>query len=448
MTLDDLPANPRPDEALTALWPRSVPNPGSSAARTRRSSVDLSEDLARRLAGSATVADGGPWVRQREAARADAVAGGRPAGPLDRMLVGVKDLVAVAGLPLGAGTRARADAPPEPRDAPVVERLRAAGAVVAGTVALHEIAFGVSGINDQVGFPTHPVDAERIPGGSSSGSAVAVADGSCDIAIGTDTGGSIRIPAALCGVVGFKPSRGRYPLDGVLALSPTLDHVGLLARTVGAIAATDLALTGEVPRIVPEPRLGVDRAGLETASDPVAAAIENALRVLRDRGYTLVDVTWPDAGRILEVSTTILLAEAAVVHRTLHESRRYRDRLGTDVAARLTTGAALAADDHRAACGEARGIEATVRATLDAVDAVIGPAVPIVAPAIAAARADRELARQLVGGTRLGNLTGVPALTVPVSSASTDLPVGLQLIAASDGLALGVATALEPLVAP
>jgi Asp-tRNA(Asn)/Glu-tRNA(Gln) amidotransferase A subunit family amidase len=160
--------------------------------------VDVSERVRRLVGGGGrTVDEGGPWMRLRAAAVDEAASGGRAPGPLHGLVLGVKDLVAVEGLPLGAGSLTRADAAPEPRDAPVVARLRQAGAVVAGTVALHELAFGVTGVNDRVGFPPNPHDPGRVPGGSSSGSAVAVAAGECDLAVGTDTGGSVRIPAAL-----------------------------------------------------------------------------------------------------------------------------------------------------------------------------------------------------------------------------------------------------------
>ena len=399
-SLDELAANPGPDEAVTAAHP----TPTQPAPATR----------------------------------------------LDGVRLAVKDLVAVAGHPLRAGSLARADAPAEPRDAAIVALLRAAGATVAGIVDLHEIAFGTTGINDQVGFPRNPHDAERIPGGSSSGSAVAVAEGRADLAIGTDTGGSIRIPAALCGVVGFKPSYARYPTDGVLALSPTLDHVGLLAPTVAGIVAAHRALTGEAPTPVRRPgRLGVDRTALVVADAPVAAAVDAALRTLHDAGWELVDVTWPERARIQEVTTAIMFAEAATVHRTLLET--HGDKLGADVLARLRVGAAIPAADHRAAAADAVELHAEVTAQLATVDAVVGPTLPVVAPTVAEARADATWPARLVSNTRLANVTGVAALSLPLatnSDGATDghsrggLPVGLQVLAASDAQALAVATAI------
>ncbi|HEV7762820.1 MAG TPA: amidase [Acidimicrobiales bacterium] len=415
------------------------------------STVDLTADVERRRSLARGLSDGGPWVCWRDAARAEAAPGGRPAGPLERTLVAVKDLVAVAGLPLGAGTRARAAAPAELHDAAAVGRLRAAGAVVLGTVALHELAFGVTGINDQVGFPVNPADGDtdRIPGGSSSGSAVAVADGSCDLAVGTDTGGSIRIPAALCGVVGFKPARGSYPLDGVLPLSPSLDHLGLLARTLRPVIAAHQVLTGvSVDAGLTIQRVGVDRAGLDAARGPVADAVERVLRVLADGGAELVDVAWPDPERVRQVSTTVMFAEAAEVHRALLAEAG--PLVGPDVAERLRQGAAVGPAELGAARAEARTLAAEVAAALATVDAVVGPTVPVTAPTVASARGDAGLPAVLVANTRLANVAGAPALSLPVpprNGAGTDLPAGLQVMAATDRQTLGIGLALQRLPA-
>jgi Asp-tRNA(Asn)/Glu-tRNA(Gln) amidotransferase A subunit family amidase len=455
----DLPAAPAPDEPVTAA-------PGPAGARAERAPVppgtpatsdpaardaataDLTARLARDAARRRPVAEGGAWVRECPDAVTAAGPGGRPAGPLDRVVVAVKDLVAVAGLPLGAGSRVRADAPPEPADAPVVAALRRAGAVVAGTVALHELAFGVTGINDEVGFPPlprgrrDPGDPARIPGGSSSGSAVAVADGTCDLAVGTDTGGSVRIPAALCGVVGFKPA-APYPLAGVLPLAPTLDQVGFLAPSVAGVAAAHTAVTGEPPppdRPRAGLRLGVEAGALAAADDPVATAVDAALRRLAAAGCELVDVAgWPDRSEILDVSTTIMFAEAAAVHRALLAGPAAA-LVGAPVAERFRVGAAIAEADYRRARSAGAGLAAQVRRALGAVDAVVGPTVPVVAPAVEAARTDDALPRRLVAETRLANVARLPVLTVPVPT--DGLPVGLQVTAASDAAALAVGAAV------
>jgi Asp-tRNA(Asn)/Glu-tRNA(Gln) amidotransferase A subunit family amidase len=425
-----------PDRLVAAAYPPAMP-----------AAPDVTEDVGRRVARARPVAGGGPWVRRRApaAVAAEAAAGGRPDGPLSTTIVAVKDLMAVAGLPIGAGSRTRAGAPPEAADAAVVAALRRAGAVVAGTVALHELAFGVSGVNDEVGFPANPHAATRIPGGSSSGSAVAVADGSCDLAVGTDTGGSVRIPAALCGVVGFKPAYGTYPLDGVLPLAPSLDHVGLLARSVGEVARANGALTGGAGPVGPSPgplRLGVDRVAVEAAAPDVRAAIDAALGRLAAAGCDLVEVAWPDPDEVFAPSTTILFAEAAEVHRGLLASPA-ADLLGAPVADRLRAGAAITAAELDAARAAAARLTADTTAALAGLDAVVGPAVGITAPPVDAARTDPDLARVLVAGTRHANITGLPALTLPVPAGP--LPVGLQLVGATNDGTLAAAARVEQL---
>ena len=363
-----------------------------------------------------------------------------PGARLDGLRIAVKDLVAVAGEPLQAGTLARSDAPPEPRDAAVVAQLRAAGAMITGTVALHEIAFGTTGVNDQVGFPPNPHDPLRVPGGSSSGSAVAVAEGQADLAIGTDTGGSVRIPAALCGVVGFKPSYDRYPRDGVLALSPTLDHVGLLASSVDRIIDGHRALTGEtVPESTATGRLGVHQESLAVADDVVTAAVRRALAALEAAGWELVDVSLPDRARVQEVTTAVMFFEAAAVHAALWS--QHPDRIGPDVFARLRRGADIPESDYLAALDDAARLRVEVASLLDGVEAVVEPTVPIVAPTIVNARSDDTLPAVLVSNTRLGNVTRVPTLTLPITS--DGLPVGLQLMATTDAGVLGVGRTLS-----
>src|SRR5438067_9320525 len=169
-------------------------------------------------------------------------------GPLDGAVVSIKDLFDVEGEPTRAGSTFLAHAPPAPQDAPVVRRLRAAGAVILAKTNMTEFAFSGVGLNPHYGTPGNPADRSRIPGGSSSGAAVAVADGMCEIAIGTDTGGSTRIPAALCGIVGFKPSQWRVPTQGAFPLSFTLDSVAPLARSVADCALAAAIMAADEPR--------------------------------------------------------------------------------------------------------------------------------------------------------------------------------------------------------
>ncbi|MDY7103626.1 MAG: amidase [Actinomycetota bacterium] len=363
----------------------------------------------------------------------------------------VKDLISVGGRPMRCGSRTRFDAPPSPADAPAVDRLRAAGAVVVGATKLHELAFGVTGLNPIDGTPAHPVDPGRVPGGSSSGSAVAVAIGEADVALGTDTGGSVRAPASLCGVVGHKPARGAVSLEGVQALSPTLDHVGWFTPDVAGARAVAMALSvptsddhdGPPPNGM---RLGVASDVLAAATEPVAASVRAALDRLADDGVELIEVPWPAGEEVWAATTAIMFAEAARVHRrTLAERAAL---LGPDVRARLVQGSALDLGTYL----DARALRVELRrrclATLAVVDAVLTPATPIVAPTLAEA-ADPAVAAVIIANTRLANATGLPALSLPIPAAvrEGDLPVGLQLEAATDGTLLTAAARAEHLLA-
>jgi len=301
----------------------------------------------------------------------------------------------------------------------------------------------VTGINAYTGTPANPSDASRIPGGSSSGSAVAVATGSADLALGTDTGGSIRIPAALCGVVGFKPPYGAWPTRGVLPLAGTLDHVGALARSVGEVIAADSlfsssASAGAVDDRSPSSRrrtFGVNRSTLEGSEPAVAAAVEGALARLATE-HTLVDVELPDAQDVLGVTNTIMFFEAAQLYGELAVDPR--SGLGDDVRARLRTGLAISADEYAAARVRARALTGQVHAALGALDAVLEPTVPICAPTVAEAP---ELGFRLVAHTRLANLTGLPALSLPLPVEG--LPVGLQITGTNSTGVLAAASLIE-----
>src|SRR5579863_3260683 len=220
---------------------------------------------------------------------------GAPLGPLDGGIVSIKDLFDVAGEPTRAGSKILAEeAAPAIADAPVVRRLRTAGAVIVAKTNMTEFAFSGIGANPHFGTPGNPRDRARVPGGSSSGAAVAVADGMCDIAIGTDTGGSVRVPAALCGLVGFKPSRQRIPTDGAFPLSKTLDSIGPLARSVADCAKADAILAGEDFAPLEPVALGGLRFGLaeglplDNLDDTVARAFATAIKRLEGAGVRIV----------------------------------------------------------------------------------------------------------------------------------------------------------------
>ena len=225
------------------------------------------------------------------------------ASPLAGIPVSIKNLCDVAGETTLAGSKALDDAPPAEEDAPVVARLRAAGAVIVGSTNMSEFAFSGVGFNPHYGTPGNPADRKRVPGGSSSGAAVSVADRMAVAALGTDTGGSVRIPAAVCGIVGFKPTARRVPIDGVVPLSTSLDSIGPLANSVECCAIVDAVFAAE-PIAVPEPvplaglRFAVPRHFVMDDLDPVVAkAFERALKALAAKGVKVEEIDLPQLER-------------------------------------------------------------------------------------------------------------------------------------------------------
>jgi Asp-tRNA(Asn)/Glu-tRNA(Gln) amidotransferase A subunit family amidase len=380
------------------------------------------------------------YIRPRADVERACTAQTASAGALAGWTLAVKDLIAVAGLRLGAGSRTRAAVAPEPKDASVVEHLRRLGAVFVGTTTLHELAFGVTGINDYAGTPANPLRIGAIPGGSSSGSALAVAEHSARFALGTDTGGSVRIPAALCGVVGFKPAQGTYSTEGVLPLAPSLDHVGILARSVADVCAVHAACVERVMPLSAPPRVGLVRASFEDAERPVAEALERLLELAARRGCSIVDVALPDPQLVAEASTTIMFFEAALAHRDILES--CPELLGRDVRLRLETGAALGAAAVAQAEQARSGVRAAVLAAFDGLDGVLGPTVGCLPPSLERGR-DSAIATRLVANTRLANLVGMPAISLPVASG---IPIGMQIMSTTEVSALATAAWIERLI--
>lgn len=350
----------------------------------------------------------------------------------------VKDLIDMAGLPTTAGSRALAErAEPAERDAPCLAGARAAGARVVGRTNLHELALGPTGINPWFGTPVNPLDPARIPGGSSSGSGVAVAAGEADVAYGSDTAGSVRVPAACCGVAGLKTTHGRIPTEGVWPLAPSLDTVGPLARDVaGLVLGMQLlepgfAAAGEVP-----PTVG--RLVLPAADPAVDAAVDAALAAA---GLAVEAVRLPGWDAAVDAASTIVLAEGWQSDGALVESGA---ELSDDVAAFLAFGATVTADQ----LAEARAACAAWRAELDAVLARVHL---LASPTLGAPppRVDGDLSPvALIRYTAPINAAGVPAVAVPVPSAGA-LPASLQLVAPAGGeeLLLATAAAVEAAVA-
>ena len=389
-----------------------------------------------------------------EAEAADrALARGEDRGPLHGIPISLKDVIDLAGAPTTAATAARG-AHRAAVDATVTARLRAAGAVVIGKCNLHELAFGTTGEASAFGPTRNPHDPRRVAGGSSGGSAISVATGMALASIGTDTGGSIRIPASACGVVGLKPTFGEVSTDGVLPLAPSLDHVGPIARRVRDADLLYRALrepagrgrdAGTAPVPIPaRPRLGVPRRYfLDLLAPPVEKAFRAAVERLADAGCRIADAEIPHASDAGPVYLHTQLPEAGACHRALLE--RHGESLSEEVRLRLQLGRYVLAEDYvRAQRGRAV-LTREVDATLERSDALLLPVLPIVPPRLGVARvavgetteAVRPLTLRL---TQLFDLTGHPAVAVPCGSAG-NLPAGLQLVGRRNGTAALLALA-------
>ena len=303
---------------------------------------------------------------------------------------------------------------------------------------MHEFAFGVTGVNSHCGTTANPHDSLRIAGGSSTGSAVAVAEGSARFAFGTDTGGSVRIPAALCGVVGFKPTFATYPTQGVFPLSPSLDHIGLFANSVADVSAIHQALGfGRVQAKAPE-AIGISRGDLDHCDVKVREGIGAAVERLGAAGVRMLDPEKPDPETVFAASTAVMFAEAAAVHRA--EMQRQADRYGEDVRARLVLGMAIPAWLYLRGKRAQSSVKAEMRAALDGVTGLIGPTVEILAPTFDEAGSP-DVSARLVSHTRLANLIGAAALTLPLPV--DGLPVGLQIMGIDNHQVLAAGLWLE-----
>ncbi len=317
-------------------------------------------------------------------------AGGVSLGPLDGAVVSIKDLFDVAGEPTRAGSKVLAEeAAPAKADAAIVRRLRGAGAVIIAKTNMTEFAFSAVGVNPHFGTPGNPRDRARVPGGSSSGAAVAVADHMCEIAIGSDTGGSVRMPAALCGVTGFKPSRQRVPTDGTFPLSYSLNSIGPLARSVADCAKADAVMAGEefvppAPAALAGLRFGIAQGlPLEELDETVAAAFAAALDRLDRAGVRLSREALPllDGMEEIDAKGGIIAPEACAVHRD-RMARRGAD-IDPNIRARIERGCAVAASDYiEMQRGRAR-LKRAFDEAFAPLDALLMPTTPIVAPTIA-----------------------------------------------------------------
>lgn len=384
--------------------------------------------------------------RARAEARAsDALrAAGVVRSPIEGLPVSIKDLFDVKGETTRAGSIALDGAPPARAHAPVVKRLLAAGAVLVGRTNMTEFAFSGLGLNPHYGTPRNPYDRQtgRIPGGSSSGAAVSVTDEMAIAAIGTDTGGSVRIPAALCGIVGFKPTARRVPNDGVLPLSTSLDSVGPLAPTVACCAAVDSVLSGsgeDVP--APAPLLGLRLAVpttlvMDGADAAVTAAFSSALRILRDAGAQVREIAVPEFSGLAAINAKGGLSAAEAWHWHSGLIERAGARYDPRVLVRILRGKDMSAADYLDVLDARAAWVAAVEARLAFFDALLMPTVPVVAPVLSELEADDALygaanALILRNPTLINFLDGC-ALSVPCHAPGT-APVGL-MIAAPGGM--------------
>ena len=393
------------------------------------------------------------------AAAADARArAGISLGPLDGTLVTLKDLFDVAGEVTRAGSKVLAEeGKPAERDAPVVQRLRAAGAVIVAKTNMSEFAFTGIGANPHYGTPGNPADRARAPGGSSSGAAVAVADRFCDIAIGSDTGGSVRIPSSVCGVTGFKPSRQRVPTEGAFPLSYTLDSIGPLALTVADCAKADAVMAGEAASspiwmLEPAPlaglRLGVAQGlPLENLDDTVGKRFPFALDRLEKAGARLSQEKLPLLDEMMTALSraSILVAEVY----SIHGERLARRGADVDqiVCARVEKGREISAAAYINVLRERAALIRAMDARLADLDALMMPTTPIVAPRLDEVTDPKAfMARNamLLRNTTIGNFFDLCAVSLPIPR-DGNLPCGLMLLARNghDRRLLRIAAAVE-----
>ena len=360
-------------------------------------------------------------------------------GPLHGMPVSIKDLIDIAGQLTTAASNVR-KGHLAVRDATVIQRLREAGAVILGKTNLHEFALGTTSEESAFGPVHNPHDPTRSAGGSSGGSAAAVATGMGQASIGTDTGGSIRIPAAACGVVGLKPSLGEVPTDGVVPLCPTFDHVGPITRSVEDAAALWSVLAAR-----PLPRLGAlarspmmlgALAGYFTAllDGDVRRAFDSSLARLRASGIAIESRTVQGSERIVDTYVNISLPEAAQYHAPTLDTRA--SDYQPAVRERLLKGRTISAVDYLAARDGREVLRRSVDAALERCDALVLPTLPIVAPKLGATEVTMDNGQTLLVRaamlrlTQLFNITGHPAISLPIPTSG--LPVGLQLVGRRD----------------
>ena len=418
-----------------------------SPVELAREALDSIERLQPKLNAFITITAEHALQQAREAEAE--IAGGRYRGPLHGIPYAAKDLFYTKGIKTTVGSKLMADFVPD-FDSAVIEKLNEAGAILVGKTGLHEWAYGITSNNPHFGAIRNPWDTDRIPGGSSGGSTSALAAGMCSFSLGSDTGGSIRIPASLCGVVGLKPTFGRVSRYGVFPLGHTLDHAGPFGVTVRDTALVYEALAGydprdescadrpaAAPKLAEEPSLAGKKIGVprnfyfEKLDPDVDAAVGDALKILENLGAELVEITVPDIEEFNQVALLILLAEAASVHgRRLDQ---HREDFGDDVRRLFDQGRFITAADYLNAQRRRRALCQAFQQLLSQVDVIATPTTPIPAAKIGQDSVEiggklRNVRMATTRNMRALNMTGLPLLSVPCGFSRGNLPVGLQII--------------------
>ena len=395
----------------------------------------------------------------READERDSeLASGIDRGPLHGIPIAHKDLMRTKGVRTTAGSKIYANYVPQ-RDAAIVTKLHQAGAISIGKTGLHELAYGITSNNPHFGAIHNPWDLTRIPGGSSGGSAVAVAAGIVPFTTGTDTGGSIRVPASFCGIVGLKPTFGRINIRGVLPLGFSQDHVGPLTRTVRDAAVAFQSMLDDPTGYVPpaNPNLTGLRVGwpknffMEQVDPEVDTAVRAAFQTAGTLGARVIELEMPDMNALRAAASTCLLVEAATA------VRPYLDRradFGADVLAMLDQGKAIPAIDYIEAQRTRRRIGRRFAKLFEEVDCIFTPTTPITAPKIGQTGVEirgvtEEVRTAATRFTRVMNALGLPAISIPCGFSRGGLPIGLQIIAAArqEDLLLRAAATMEDAMA-
>jgi aspartyl-tRNA(Asn)/glutamyl-tRNA(Gln) amidotransferase subunit A len=369
-------------------------------------------------------------------------------GPLHGIPISLKDNIYTKDVRTTGGSQILKEFVPL-HDAPIVRSLKKAGTVIVGKTNMHEFAYGVTTENPYFGTTRNPWDCERIAGGSSGGSAAALAAGLCYGSVGTDTGGSIRIPASLCGVVGMKPGLGRVSVDDVIPLSPTLDFVGPLARSVedAALLLQPIFLRGKnerrpTPGKTPSARgrrpcLGIPREFfLEIVDAEVQAAFENGIMVLEKGGARLKEISLPQVGETEEAGNVIAWAEATMYHQQAGWYPAHAGEYSEDVFRRLEVGQTVSAVNYLKARASQEKFKKQLLEVFafNDLDALVVPTTPIAAPRVGEDSIDIQGQRYpartlLLRLNRPANVAGVPAISIPCALTKSGLPIGLQFIA-------------------